>query len=193
MGQCEDDSKIPFPVVHSILTRRECISFIFWLIERQIRDKKLQLKCGCCVKTTSGITPYIYNLYSRDPIKNFLATKVCSFRHVFSWKIQCREFSPNLTRECRPSGSRVPVKCFKNCIPSLKSISRTKNINICYCPRAQPWPCSRCWSSWTWSACWTPSTSSSASGFRPRPSTPGTWHSQVEWSSLVVTVNVVSK
>ena len=88
--------------------------------------------------------------------------------------------------ECRPSGSRVPVKCFKNCIPSLKSISRTKNINICYCPRAQPWPCSRCWSSWTWSACWTPSTSSSASGFRPRPSTPGTWHSQVEWSSLVV-------
>ena len=29
MGQCEDDSKIPFPVVHSILIRKECISCIF--------------------------------------------------------------------------------------------------------------------------------------------------------------------
>ena len=29
MGQCEDDIKIPFPVVHSILIRRECISCIF--------------------------------------------------------------------------------------------------------------------------------------------------------------------
>ena len=57
MGQCEDDIKIPFPVVHSILIRRECISCIFWLVERQIRDKKLQLKCGWSVKTTSGITP----------------------------------------------------------------------------------------------------------------------------------------
>ena len=63
MGQCEDDIKIPFPVVHSILIRRKCISCIFWLVERQIRDKKLQLKCGWCVKTTSWITPY--NLYSR--------------------------------------------------------------------------------------------------------------------------------
>ena len=26
MGQCEDDIEIPFPVVHSILIRRECIS-----------------------------------------------------------------------------------------------------------------------------------------------------------------------
>ena len=66
MGQCEDDIKIPFPVVHSILIRRECISCIFWLVERQIRDKKLQLKCGWCVKTTSWITPY--HLYSRMPL-----------------------------------------------------------------------------------------------------------------------------
>ena len=67
MGQCEDDIKIPFPLVHSILIRRECISCIFWLVERQIRDKKLQLKCGWCVKTTSWITPY--NLYSRVCLK----------------------------------------------------------------------------------------------------------------------------
>ena len=67
MGQCEDNIKIPFPVVHSILIRRECISCIFWLVERQIRDKKLQLKCGWCVKTTSWITPY--NLYSRGHLE----------------------------------------------------------------------------------------------------------------------------
>ena len=46
MDQCEDDIEIPFPVVHSILIRREFISCIFWLVERLIRDKKLQLKCG---------------------------------------------------------------------------------------------------------------------------------------------------
>ena len=66
MGQCQDDIKIPFPVVHSILIRRECISCIFWLVERQIRNKKLQLKWGWCVKMTSWITPY--NLYSRGTI-----------------------------------------------------------------------------------------------------------------------------
>ena len=64
MGQSEDDIKIPFPVIHSILIRRECTSCIFWLVERQIRDKKLQLKCGWCGETTSWITPY--NLYSRS-------------------------------------------------------------------------------------------------------------------------------
>ena len=37
MGQCKDDIKIPFPVVHSILIRRKCISCIIWLLERQIR------------------------------------------------------------------------------------------------------------------------------------------------------------
>ena len=68
MGQCEDDIKIPFPVVHSVLIRSECISCIFWLVERQIRDKKLQLKCGWCVKMTSQITPY--NLYSRGRMGN---------------------------------------------------------------------------------------------------------------------------
>ena len=31
IGQCEDDIKVPFPVVHFVLIRRECIS---WLVER---------------------------------------------------------------------------------------------------------------------------------------------------------------
>ena len=34
MGKYEDDIKILFPVIHFILIRRECISFIFWLVER---------------------------------------------------------------------------------------------------------------------------------------------------------------
>ena len=61
-GSCTTSAVVNLTVV-SILIRRDCISCIFWLVDRQIRDKKLQLKSGWCVKTTSWITPY--NLYSR--------------------------------------------------------------------------------------------------------------------------------
>ena len=71
MGQCEDDTKIPFPVVHSILIRRECISCIFWLVQRQIRDKKLQLRCGWSVKTTLGITP------SKSVLQDIYKERMC--------------------------------------------------------------------------------------------------------------------
>ena len=104
MGQCEDDTKIPFPVVHSILIRRECISCIFLLVERQIRDKKLQLKCGWSVKTTSGITPY--NLYSRGPIHYFFHLCIFLLTHL-QFSLTMREVPQSFLQGPLGSASHV--------------------------------------------------------------------------------------
>ena len=49
MGQCEDDIKIPFPMVQSILIGRECIQLyilIGWEANQsQIDADEVQLKC----------------------------------------------------------------------------------------------------------------------------------------------------